>query len=58
MSDCRYVSDSSLIPAWSHTFVENNLEIISTGILLPLVDLRRVVVSNKGNNVHEILVNY
>ena len=38
---------SSLIPAWSHTFVEIDHEIISTVILLPSADSRRVVVSYK-----------
>ena len=47
----------SLIPAWSHTFVEIDREIISTAILLPSADSRRVVVSYKRKYVHEILVN-
>ena len=37
----------SSIPAWSHTFVEIDHEIISTLILLPLIHSRRVVVSYK-----------
>ena len=35
----------SLIPAQSHTFVEIDHEIISTAILLPSNDSRRIVVS-------------
>ena len=46
----------SLIPAWSHTFVEIDHEIISTPILLPSADSRRVVVSYKQKYVHEVLV--
>ena len=34
---------ASSIPAWSHTFVEIDHEIIFTTILLPSTDLRRVV---------------
>ena len=49
--DCRYVSDcrssGHKIPAWSYTFVEIDHEIISTTILLPSTDSRRVVVSYK-----------
>ena len=48
---------ASLIPAWSHTFVEIDHEIISTAILLPSADSRRVVVSYKGKYVHKVLVN-
>ena len=48
---------TSLIPARSHTFVETDHEIISTVILLPSADSRRVVVIYKRNYVHEILVN-
>ena len=44
----------SLIPAGSHTFVEIDLEIIST-VILPSADSRRVVVSYKYE--HEVLVN-
>ena len=44
----------SLIPVWSHTFVEIDHEIISTAIILPSVDSRKVV--RKG--VHDILVNW
>ena len=43
--------------ARSHTFVEIDQEIISTVTLLPSVDSRRVVVSNKRKYVHEVLVN-
>ena len=46
---------AGLIPAESHTFVEIDNEIISTVILLPFADSRRVVVSNKY--VREALVN-
>ena len=38
---------ASSIPAWSHTFVEIDHEIISAVILLPSADSRRVVVSYK-----------
>ena len=48
---------ASLIPARSHTFVEIDYEIISTAILLPSADSRRVVVSYMGKYVHEVLVN-
>ena len=47
----------SLILARSHTFVDIDHEIISTAILLPSIDSRRVVVSYKGTCVHEVLVN-
>ena len=47
----------SSIPARSHTFVEIDREIISTSILLPSADPRRVVVSYMGKYVHEVLVN-
>ena len=52
MSDYRYMSDcryrvASLILARSYTFVEIDPEIISTVILLPSADSRRVVVSYK-----------
>ena len=53
MSDC----ESSSIPARSHTFVEIDHEIISSAILLPSADSRRVVVSYKRKYVHEVLVN-
>ena len=47
----------SLIPALSHTFVQSDHEIISTTILLPSADSRRVVVSKKRKYVREVLVN-
>ena len=47
----------SLIPAWSHTFVEIDHEIICTVILLPFADSRKVVVSYKRKCVHKVLVN-
>ena len=40
-------------PVGSHTFVEIDREIISTGIVLPSVNLRRVVVSYKQFYVTE-----
>ena len=49
---------ASSIPAWYHTFVEIDHEIISTVILLlPLIYSRRVVVSYKRKYVHKLLVN-
>ena len=48
---------TSSILARSHTFVEIDHEIISTVVLLPSADSRRVVVSYKGKYVHEDLVN-
>ena len=48
---------ASSIPARSHTFVEIDCEIISTAILLPSADSRRVVVSYKRKYVHKVLVN-
>ena len=39
MSDCRSTRVASSIPAQSHTFVEIDLEIISTVILLSSADL-------------------
>ena len=48
---------ASLIPARPHTFAEIDHEIISTAILLPSTDSRRVVVSHKWKYVYEILVN-
>ena len=47
---------ASLIPAWSHTFMEIDNEIISTAILFPSTDSKRVVVSYKRNYVYEVLV--
>ena len=55
MSDCRSMG-RELIPARSHTFVETDFEIISTFILLPSADSRRVVVSYKLKYVHKVLV--
>ena len=43
---------ASLVLARSHTFVEIDHEIISTAILLPSADSRRVVVSYKRKYVH------
>ena len=43
------------IPAWSNTLVEFNHEIISTVILLPSADSRRVVVSYKQKYEHKVL---
>ena len=37
----------SLIPAWFHTFLEIDHELISTAILLPFADPRRTAVSYK-----------
>ena len=48
----------SLIPARSHTFVEIDHEIISTAILLPSNDSRRIIVSYKQKYVHEVVVNH
>ena len=47
---------ASSIPAWYHTFVEIDHDIISTAIFLPSVDSRRVVVSYKRKYVREVLV--
>ena len=47
----------SLILVRSYTFMEIDHEIISTAILLPSPDSRRVVVSYKRKYVHEVLVN-
>ena len=46
------------IPAWFHTFMEIDHEIISMVILLPSADSRRVVVSYKRKYVHKVLVNH
>ena len=48
---------ASWILARSHTLVEIDLEMISTVILLPSADSRRVVVSYKRKYVHKVLVN-
>ena len=45
------------ILARSHTFLEINNKIISTVILPPSADSRRIVVSYKQKYVHEVLVN-
>ena len=47
---------ASLISAVPHTFIEIDREIISTAILLPSADLRRVI-SYKQQYVHKVLVN-
>ena len=60
VSDYRYLSANpgvaNSIPARYHTFVEIDPEIISTAILLPSADSRRVV-SYKEKYVHKVLVN-
>ena len=48
---------ASSIPARSHTFMQIDHEIISTAILLPTADSRRVVVSYKRKYLHKVLVN-
>ena len=48
---------ANLIPARFHTFTEIDHEIISTAILLPSADSRRVVVSYKGKYEHKVLDN-
>ena len=50
---------ASLIPAQSHTFAEIDHEIISTAILLPSADSRRVVTCQLQGKVcaKEVLVN-
>ena len=48
---------ASSIMALSHTFMEIDREIISTVILLPSPDSRRVVISYKRKYVHKVLVN-
>ena len=62
MSDCTYMSDCrsrgrEFDPTRTHTFVEIDHEIISTVILLPSADSRRVVVSYKLKRLHKVLVN-
>ena len=49
----------SSIPAQSHTFVKIDHELITTVILLPRLNSRRVVVSYKQKymHVHEVLIN-
>ena len=48
---------ATLIPTRSHTFMEIDHGIISTAILLPFADSRRVVVCYKPRYVQEVLVN-
>ena len=48
---------SSTAALQSHTFMEIDHEVISTVILLPSPDSRRVIVSYKRKYVHEVLVN-
>ena len=48
---------ASPISGQSHTLAEIDHEIISTAILLPSADSRRVVVSYKQKYVNEVLVN-
>ena len=47
----------SSILAPSHTLAEIDREIISTAILLPSAESRRVVVGYKQKYVHKVLVN-
>ena len=47
---------TSLIPIWSHTFVEIDHEIISKVILLPSAVSRGDVVSYKWKYMQEVLV--
>ena len=61
MSDCRSAADCK---SRSHEFDPDQFpyfhpdhEIISTAILLPSADSRRVVVSYKRKYVHKVLVN-
>ena len=48
---------ASSITGRSYTFVEIDHEIISTAILFPSADSRRVVVSYKPKYVHKVMVN-
>ena len=48
---------ASLILVQSHTFAEIDHEIISTAIVLPSTDSRRVLVSYKRKYGHKVLVN-
>ena len=57
VSNCRSRDRKSIL-AWSHNFVEIDHEIISTAILLPSADSRRVVVIYKRKYVHEVMVNH
>ena len=56
MSDCRS-RECEFDPGQVPYFVEIDHEIISTAVLLPSSDSRRVVVSYKRKYVHEVLVN-
>ena len=60
-TDVRLTADpgvASLILAWSHTFVEiDHKKFLQSFSFLPLIHLRRVVVSYKQKCVHELLVN-
>ena len=47
---------ASLMPALPHTFMDIDHEIISTAILLPSANLRRVVDCYKQKYVNEVLV--
>ena len=63
MPDCRYVADCKsrgpeFDPGLVPYFVEIDHEIISTAILVPSADSRRVVVCYKRKYVHEVLVNH
>ena len=50
---------TSLIPAWSHTFmvIDHEIYLLWSFFPLPLIHLRSVVVSYKRKCVHEVLVN-
>ena len=48
----------SLNPTGPHTFVKIDHETFSMVILLPSADSRRVVVSDRREYVHEVLVSY
>ena len=52
-----YPGVASSILAQSNTFPEIDHEIISTAILIPSPDSRRVVVSYKRKHVHKVQVN-
>ena len=60
-TDVRLTADpgvATLIPAWSHTFVEiDHKKILQSFSSLPLIHSRRVVVSYKRKCVKELLVN-
>ena len=62
LSDYRYLSGCrsrgrEFDPGPAHTLVEIDHKLISTAILLPFPDSRRVVVSYKGKYMHKVLVN-